>query len=547
MNLTVADTLKQHSVKKILDRLYELEATVVIQNDMISSFKSTVATQKETISVLEELSEHQKALILRYQSMLFGTKSEKDTKKNIPSTSTDEEVTAITLPSTPNTKSKRGQRVGAPGHGRRKYEELPPREVIHELPESERRCPICGKLYEECGTEDSTELEWIVLIQRIINLRKKYRRTCCCSGSKFITTPLPPKLINKGLLTVDAITNLLVKKFLHGQPTNRQLDELQLHCGVRLAPGTIAEVMTKVGELLRFLFDEILLHLRDAKHWHADETRWMQYGDENKHRWWLWVFASVDAVVFILDPSRSRSVPRRVFGLDDESADAKRARGTISCDRWKSYQGLTGLWTAYCWAHVRRDFKDLIKGYPEILQKWAQIWVIRIGRLYYLNKRRLLYEPGTEAFSQADTKLREHIMLMEQFREEEMQNTSLIKDARKVLKSLARHWDGLTLFLDNPAIPLDNNEAERLLRKAVVGRKNFYGSGSLKSGILAECAYSVLMTAAKNDLNPLTYLRAYLNACAENGGKPPTDISRFLPWKASKEDLATWKLPPTAN
>jgi transposase len=116
-----------------------------------------------------------------------------------------------------------------------------------------------------------------------------------------------------------------------------------------------------------------------------------------------------------------------------------------------------------------------------------------------------------------------------------------------VLKSLARHWDGLTLFLDNPAIPLDNNEAERLLRKAVVGRKNFYGSGSLKSGILAECAYSVLMTAAKNDLNPLTYLRAYLNACAENGGKPPTDISRFLPWKASKEDLATWKLPPTAN
>jgi hypothetical protein len=55
------------------------------------------------------------------------------------------------------------------------------------------------------------------------------------------------------------------------------------------------------------------------------------------------------------------------------------------------------------------------------------------------------------------------------------------------------------------------------------------------------------MTAAKNDLNPLTYLRAYLNACAENGGKPPTDISRFLPWKASKEDLATWKLPPTAN
>ncbi len=111
-----------------------------------------------------------------------------------------------------------------------------------------------------------------------------------------------------------------------------------------------------------------------------------------------------------------------------------------------------------------------------------------------------------------------------------MLDTSLNSDAYKALKSLARHWDGLMLFLDNPAIPLDNNEAERLLRTSVVGRKNFYGSGSLKSGALAECAYTILLTAAKNGLNPLTYLRAYLNACANNSGKVPNNISCFFPW-----------------
>ncbi len=83
----------------------------------------------------------------------------------------------------------------------------------------------------------------------------------------------------------------------------------------------------------------------------------MQYGDENKHRWWLWLFSSADTVTFVLDPSRSRAVPRLMFGLDND----KPATGIISCDRWKSYQGLPGLLTAYCWAHVRRDFTDFLK------------------------------------------------------------------------------------------------------------------------------------------------------------------------------------------
>ena len=50
---------------------------------------------------------------------------------------------------------------------------------------------------------------------------------------------------------------------------------------------------------------------------------------------------------------------------------------------------------------------------------------------------------------------------------------------------MQRQWDGLTLFLDFPEVPLDNNECERLLRTPVVGRKNFYGSGARWSGELA--------------------------------------------------------------
>ena len=70
----------------------------------------------------------------------------------------------------------------------------------------------------------------------------------------------------------------------------------------------------------------------------------------------------------------------------------------------------------------------------------------------------------------------------------------------------------------------------------MVGRKNFYGSSSFASGALTESAYTVLLSAAGNSLNPLTYLRAYLDACAANGGQSPAKIERFFPWKASQRE-----------
>jgi transposase len=353
-------------------------------------------------------------------------------------------------------------------------------------------------------------------------------------------------VIPKGLLETSAIAHLVVNKFLHGQPINRQLHELALCCGVRFAPGTLCGVQDTVGALLRPLYDATLLHVREADHWHADETRWLHFADETKTRWWLWVFASADTVACVLDPSRARAVPRRVFGLDAEGDAARRATGILSCDRWKSYQGLDGLACAYCWAHVRRDFLDLGRGYPITLGAWADAWVTHIGTLYHLTGQRHDTEPGTDAFRQADQTLRDHVEAIRRTRDTERADPSLLRAARDALDSLARHWDGLTLFLDHPYVPLDNNEAERLLRTAVVGRKNFYGSGSVSSGHLAECAYTVLLTVARAGLNPLTYLRAYLDACAHNSGAAPADSDRFLPWTASAADLAAWTRPLNA-
>lgn len=103
---------------------------------------------------------------------------------------------------------------------------------------------------------------------------------------------------------------------------------------------------------------------------------------------------------------------------------------------------------------------------------------------------------------------------------------------------MARHWGGLTVFVDCPWVPMDNNLVERVLRGSVVGRKNFYGSGAEWSGQLAATMYGVLATLDVWGINQRTWLDGYLRACADNGNRAPADLGAFLPWAMDAPRLA---------
>ena len=87
---------------------------------------------------------------------------------------------------------------------------------------------------------------------------------------------------------------------------------------------------------------------------------------------------------------------------------------------------------------------------------------------------------------------------------------------------------------------------DRALRRPVVTRKNAYGSRTQDAARLAARVWTITATAEMAGLNPITYLTAYLDACGQTGGKPPTgpDLERFLPWAATREDLDAWAQPP---
>lgn len=432
----------------------------------------------------------------------------------------------------------RGQQPGAPGHARKMHPHLPERVEFVEL--DAPQCPNCGLgLREFPGTEDSEVLEIDVKAYRRVIRRRRYRPVCRCGCMPgIVTAPPVPRLIERGKYGVSVWSAVLLDKFLYGRPSHRLMQDLADH-GLPMSPGTLAGGLKAIAPLFK-PFDQALgAKLRSESHWHADETRWAVFAStEGKvgHRWYLWVFHSASVVHYVLDSSRAAKV------IQSELDGV--VNGIISCDRYSAYKRFArlnpGVVLAFCWAHQRRDYLELGNAHPGLLL-WARGWVDAIGGLYHLNGLRLQAEDGSAERAQYHAQLQQAVQAMSDQLDAALADATVAKPATKVLQSMKTHWPGLTVFVDHPWVPMDNNTAERDARLAVVGRKNFYGSGAEWSGQLAAVMYSVFMTVTLWGLNARTWLSAYLQACADNGNQAPRDINAFLPWAMDEARLSAMR------
>ena len=438
---------------------------------------------------------------------------------------------------------RRGQQPGQAGHGRRDHSHLPAKITMKDLPADERCCPHCHLPYAEFpGTEDSETIEIDVQAHRRVIRRKRYVRTCSCPDvSGIIAAPAPPRLFPKGIVGVSVWVMVLLDKFLFYRPTHRLLEDLQTY-GVNLPAGTLTDGLKRFVPLFEAIYVGIIAESRCGTLWSADETRWMVFVQIEKkigYRWYLWAFQSATAIAFELDPSRSHRVPDGHFqGVEG---------GILLVDRYAGYkamqlvkEGIIRL--AFCWAHVRRDFVRVGKSWPKLIP-WALEWLLDIRELYHLNRQRLLYRHDPAAFSAQDRKLRDAVDAMSAKRDEQLSHKNLHPACRKTLESLSEHWNGLTLFVEHPDVPMDNNRTERTQRGPVVGRKNYYGSGALWSGKLAAMLFSVFATLKLHGINPRQWLFRYLEACAAAGGKVPENVADFLPWNMSEEVKTAMRAP----
>lgn len=106
----------------------------------------------------------------------------------------------------------------------------------------------------------------------------------------------------------------------------------------------------------------------------------------------------------------------------------------------------------------------------------------------------------------------------------------IIKGQIEIIESMKKHWEGLTLFIEMPEIPMDNNLAERMLRKVVLGRKNWYGNHSNWACELSMAMYSIISTCYLLNISPISF---YFNQTIEKQKK--IQIEKLLPNKLTEE------------
>jgi hypothetical protein len=241
----------------------------------------------------------------------------------------------------------------------------------------------------------------------------------------------------------------------------------------------------------------------------------------------LWVYVgdgSHEHIVFDYTPDRSRDGPLRFL---------QGYKGYLQADAYAGYDAVYAggeVIEVACWAHARRKFFDAMKSDAAR----AQIALAHIRELYSIEKRgRDLGEA-----ERRDLRVVEGKPLLDAFK------TWLDAEAKKVLPKspvgeaihYARaQWVGLTRYLEDGLLELDNNRAERALRRVAVGRKNWMFAGSDEGGRRAAIVYSLIASCAALKIDPYAYLRDVIERLPSCSAQDAAALRLLTPkaWKAA--------------
>ena len=364
-------------------------------------------------------------------------------------------------------------RVIIPAHARRKGgrkalpAELARIEVIHDLAESEKRCAHDGAVLERIGEECSEQLDYIPAQLRVIrHVRLKYACPCCHQGVKL--APVPAQLLPKSNASPALLAHIATAKYVDGLPLHRQERQFA-RLGIELGRASMASWMIKLGArvvpIINLLNDQLL----ESPLVHMDETRVQVLKSEKaptaEH--WMWVRAAGPPgrriVLFDYDPSRGGHVPRRLL---------EGYRGILLSDGYEAYDVLArsaALVHAGCMAHARRRFEDARKVQSNAESR-AAIALDYIGQLYAIERSLKEREPAEKlALRQersAPLMARLHDWLLD-LAPQVLPQSALGKAVHYALKQ----WPKLSVFLEYPVVPLDNNRCENAIRPFVTGEK----------------------------------------------------------------------------
>ena len=254
-----------------------------------------------------------------------------------------------------------------------------------------------------------------------------------------------------------------------------------------LSIGAIARVIDQVAQRGQPAVAGVLGRIRASPVVHADETGWRQDGLNG----YVWTF-STPTERYFLRRGRNKEVVDEVL---DESFS-----GVLVSDFYAAYHHYPGV-KQRCWAHLLREIHDLKALYPEDA-KLAR-WAAAVHRIY--TQAKAFIHPREKQRRLAQRRLEEKLLACSR---PYLQDPSAVH--RKLCRRIETFIKELFVFVADPAVPADNNAAERSLRPLVISRKISGGTRSEQGTDSKMTLASLFGTWHANGLNPLLACREML-------------------------------------
>jgi transposase len=508
----------------------------------LTASHSQVAELKGLVAALRELTERQESLIRELHAARFGKSSERLTPDERQLVFEDLEValaqteteTAETEQNTASGTQRRKKRKPANRNLGNLPKDLPRIEQVIE-PES-TVCPCgCGQMHR-IGEDRTERLDIIpAQVQVIVTVRPKYACRSCTEG--VTQAAAPAHIVEGGLPSEGAIAHVLIAKYADHLPLYRQAGILK-RSGIDIHRSTLAGWVGKAAFHLTPVVDRLAEHLKTSSKLLMDETTApvLDPGRGKTKTGYLWALARDDrawagndppGVVYHYAPGRSgKHAETLLDGFD----------GILQIDGYAGYnrlarptrEGGKPVRFAFCWAHCRRKLREIFDsdGSPiaaQGLHRIAELYAIEAEVRGRTAEKRLAVRKARSAPLVADF----GIWLARQ-----RQRVSAKSRLGQKLGYIARHFDGLKVFLEDGRVEMDTNNVENLIRPLTLNRKNALFAGHDEGGAAWGRIASLIETCKLNGVEPFAYLKATLEAIAR--GLPQSRLDELLPWNFQK-------------
>lgn len=384
-----------------------------------------------------------------------------------------------------------------------RYPNIPVREVIivmNPVPD----CQACGKLMSDSGmTEDSEQLTVIPKKFEIL-LQKRVKYRCQCQ-SCITTAPAPARIIEGSSYTDEMILDVVLSKYCDLIPMGRYSAMAARSGLMDLPPHSLIELTHQFADFVYVIYELLKKGVLKSRVLSADETPHKMLEGSEKKSWYLWGFSTPEYCFLECHDTRSGDVASDIL-LDSQCevlvTDVYSGYGKaikISNEtRQASKKAL--IKNANCNAHSRRYFFK-----PRLKYKEAEFYLDHYHHIYQLNSDSK-GKSSAEVF-ELRSQMKSHFEAMRTKALEEQPRYPSQNQYGKALNYFLGNYEGLTLFLSDYEVPIDNNSQERLLRSHVVGRKTWYGTHSERGARTAAILFSLVETCKLNHVNPREYFK----------------------------------------